>query len=244
MSPRGSHWKTAEAVEAFLKGRRGAIPAAALQIEIIGTLIDAWQPVPGRVLDLGCGDGILGRTVLERFPETRVWFADFSDPMLKAARKKLAGDTRVRVVKADFGSKKWVKAVGEGRPFDVVVSGFAIHHQPNERKRALYGEIYDMLAPGGLFLNLDHVKSPTAEIEEVFTDYFVDHLFRFGRSFGSARSREEIETEYRNRPDKKEKVLAPLDEQCRWLREIGFADTDCYFRVLELALFGGRKTGR
>ncbi|MEI6633021.1 MAG: methyltransferase domain-containing protein [Chlamydiota bacterium] len=244
MSPRGSHWKTAEAVEAFLKGRRGAIPAAALQIEIIGTLIDAWRPAPGRVLDLGCGDGILGRTVLERFPEARVWFADFSDPMLKAAREKLKGVARARVVKADFGSKKWVKAVGEGRPFDVVVSGFAIHHQPHERKRALYREIYDMLATGGLFLNLDHVKSPTAEIEEVFTDYFVDHLFRFGRSSGSARSRKEIEEEYRARPDKRENVLAPLDEQCRWLREIGFADTDCYFRVLELALFGGRKVGK
>jgi tRNA (cmo5U34)-methyltransferase len=243
MSPRGSHWKTAAAVEMFLKGRRGAIPAAALQLEIIGVLIDAWRPAPARVLDLGCGDGILGRMVLERFPETRVWFADFSGPMLKAAREKLAGDARARVVKADFGSKKWVRAVGDGPPFDVVVSGFAIHHQPHGRKRALYREIYDLLAPGGLFLNLDHVQSPTAEIEEVFTGYFVDHLFRFGRSSGSARSRGEIETEYRTRPDKKENVLAPLDEQCRWLREIGFADTDCYFRVLELALFGGRKTG-
>jgi ubiquinone/menaquinone biosynthesis C-methylase UbiE len=239
MSPRGSHWKTAKAAEAFLKGRRGAIPAAALQLEIIGVLIDAWRPSPARVLDLGCGDGILGRMVIGRYPEARVWFADFSEPMLKAARGKLAGEARARLVKADFGSKKWARAVGEGIPFDVVVSGFAIHHQPHGRKKALYREIYDVLAPGGLFLNLDHVKSPTAVIEEAFTDYFVDHLFRFS---GSGKSREETDAEYRTRPDKKENILAPLDEQCRWLREIGFHDVDCYFRVLELALFGGRKT--
>jgi len=27
----------------------------------------------------------------------------------------------------------------------------------------------------------------------------------------------------------------------RWLQEIGFADVDCYFKIFELALFGGRK---
>lgn len=241
MSPRGSHWKTAEAAEAFLKGRRGAIPAAALQLEIIGVLIDAWRPSPARVLDLGCGDGILGRMALERFPGARVWFADFSEPMLQAARGRLKGDARARVVTADFGSGDWAGAVGEGAPFDVVLSGFAIHHQPHERKRALYGEIYDILAEGGLFLNLDHVKSATEAIEEAFTGYFVDHLYRFS---GSGRSRGEIDREYRARPDKKENILAPLDEQCRWLREIGFVDTECYFRVLELALFGGRKAQR
>lgn len=241
MSPRGSHWKTAEAAEAFLKGRRDAIPAAALQIEIIGLLIDAWRPVPGRVLDLGCGDGILGRMVLERYPGARVWFADFSEPMLAAAREKLGGTTRARVVAADFGSAEWAAAVGEGVPFDAVLSGFAIHHQPHDRKRALYGEIYGVLADGGLFLNLDHVKSSTGAIEEVFTGYFVDHLFRLS---GSGKSREEIDRWYRTRPDKRENALAPLDEQCRWLREIGFVDADCYFRVLELALFGGRKSQR
>jgi hypothetical protein len=42
-------------------------------------------------------------------------------------------------------------------------------------------------------------------------------------------------------PDKKENILAPGEEQCRWLRLIGFADVDCFLRVFELALFGGRK---
>jgi len=32
-----------------------------------------------------------------------------------------------------------------------------------------------------------------------------------------------------------------VEAQCAWLGEIGFADVDCFFRILELALFGGRK---
>ena len=43
------------------------------------------------------------------------------------------------------------------------------------------------------------------------------------------------------RPDKAANILAPVDEQCRWLREIGYEDVDCYLRILELAVFGGRK---
>jgi ubiquinone/menaquinone biosynthesis C-methylase UbiE len=242
MQGHGSHWKTAEQVEKFLKGRRAAIPGAGLQIEVIKTVIGAWRPDAAHVLDLGCGDGILGRTVLERFPGARVWFADFSEPMLKAAREKLAGDHRARVVMADFGSTAWVDAVAEGVPFDVILSGLAIHHQPHERKRNLYREVFGMLSPGGIFLNLDHIKSPTAATEELFAGYFVDHLFRFSESSGSSKSRAEIDEEYRNRPDKKENVLTPLDEQCRWLEEAGFTDVDCHFKLFELAIFGGRKS--
>jgi hypothetical protein len=42
-------------------------------------------------------------------------------------------------------------------------------------------------------------------------------------------------------PAKRENILAPVEEQCRWLRLIGFADVDCFLKVFELALFGGRK---
>ena len=136
MSPRGSHWKAARNAEAFVKGRSAAIPGAALQAEIIARLIETWRPGAERVLDLGCGDGILGELALRRCPRACVWFADFSEPMLAAARRRLKGERRARVVAADFGTRAWIAAVGEGRPFDVVLSGFAIHHQPHRRKRS------------------------------------------------------------------------------------------------------------
>jgi hypothetical protein len=44
-----------------------------------------------------------------------------------------------------------------------------------------------------------------------------------------------------NRPDKDANKLLSVETQCAWLREIGYEEVDCYFRVYELAVFGGRK---
>jgi len=47
--------------------------------------------------------------------------------------------------------------------------------------------------------------------------------------------------EFYNRPDKEANILAPVELQCNWLRKIGFEDVDCYFKIFELAVFGGRR---
>ena len=47
--------------------------------------------------------------------------------------------------------------------------------------------------------------------------------------------------EYVRRPDRVENIVTLVEEQCAWLREIGYQDVDCYFKLLELAVFGGRK---
>jgi len=45
---------------------------------------------------------------------------------------------------------------------------FAIHHCSHERKRSIYAEVYEMLNPGGIFCNLEHVASPTDRLHERF----------------------------------------------------------------------------
>ena len=244
MSPQKSRWQTEALAKTYLEGVRGAIPAAALQLEMIRKIVSAWYPKPGRVMDLGCGDGILGRMILESFPEPHVWFMDFSDTMLQAVGEQVGTNSRATILKADFSLPDWVKSVVEHAPYDLILSGFSIHHQTDQRKRELYGEVFRLLSPGGLFLNLEHVTSATPNIETLFDDFFVDHLVRFHHGSGSKQTRAEIEETYYSRPDKKENILASVESQCQWLKDIGFKDVDCFFKVFELALFGGRKKSR
>lgn len=231
-------WQAAGLAARYVDGVRGAIPLADEQFEVMLRLIEWARPEPAKVLDLGCGDGILGRAVLDRFPGASCVFADFSGEMLDLARGKLGADaTRATVLDVDYGEAGWTAMVADHAPFDVVVSGYSIHHQPDARKRAVYREIFDLLTPGGLFLNIEHVASPSPPIEALYQEVFIDSLHAFHRT----RSRDDVAAEFHHRPDKQANILAPVEDQCAWLRETGYVDVDCYLKYFELAVFGGRK---
>jgi len=241
MTKATSSWEMEENAKYFLESERGAVPGTDVQLGIIATIVKSWCPTPSRILDLGCGDGILGRFLLESFSSASGVFIDFSDPMLDAARENLCSTPNAKIIKADFSTPDWVENVEEEKLFDVIISGFAIHHQPDSRKNELYSEIYDLLSQGGTFLNLEHVESSTPEVRKLFEEYYVDHLHSYQLKSNPNSSREEVAEGFRNRPDKDEDQLMPIDKQCWWLRDIGFKDVDCFFKQLEIGLFGGRK---
>ncbi len=241
-------WQAAGLAGAYLDGVRGAIPLAAVQIDILTRLARAACPTPRAVLDLGCGDGILGHALWDTFTnvEPTVVLADFSPPMLEAARARFRRDVppeRLYFVEVDYARPDWTGLVSGGAlpaRYDVIVSGFSIHHQSDERKRRIYADIFALLAPGGIFLNLEHVASASRWGEEQFESHFIDALHRYHAPSG--RTRDEVAADFYYRPDKSANILASVELQCAWLREIGFVDVDCFLKLFELALFGGRKT--
>jgi SAM-dependent methyltransferase len=170
-----------------------------------------------RILDLGAGDGrLLALLKIER-PDARGVATDLSPTMLEAARARFAGDASVEVVEHDLEAP--LSVLGEAGTFDAVVSCFAIHHCSHARKRALYAEVFTLLAPGGVFYNLEHVASPTPELHEAFFTALGMTLADEDRS----------------------NQLLDVETQVAWLREIGFAQVDCFWKWRELALFGGVK---
>jgi ubiquinone/menaquinone biosynthesis C-methylase UbiE len=231
-------WKTRVAAATYLEGIRGAFPLALEQIDVMLRLIAACGRPVRRVLDLGCGDGILAAAILERLPQVEVVLADFSEPMLEAARKRFsAAGASVHYVLADYGVPSWTGSVAEWAPYDAIVSGFSIHHQPDGRKFAVYREIFGLLDPGGIFVNMEHVSSPTDWLRGLQDETFIDSLHRHHAD----RSREDVARFYFGRPDKDANILASVEQQCAWLRDIGFTDADCYLKLFELAVFGGRR---
>ncbi len=165
-----------------------------------------------RILDLGAGDGRLLSLVRQQNPDTEAVALDFSPAMLEAAGKRFAGESSVTVIAHNLDDP--LPALGN---FDAVISSFAIHHVVDERKRALYAEIFALLNPCGVFCNLEHVASPTPRLHQEFRE-------RIGFT---------VETE-----DPSNKLL-DVETQLRWLRDIGFVDVDCHWKWRELALLVG-----
>ena len=180
-------------------------------------LVDELPGRVSRVLDLGCGDGRLLELVLRSRPEAAGVALDFSPLMLEHARRRFGPSARVEIVAHDLDQP--LPSLGT---FQAVVSSFAIHHLVHERKRRLYAEICELVDEGGVFCNLEHVASAS--------DY--GHA-RFLEAMGTAPEDED--------PSNR---LLDVHTQLEWLRAIGFADVDCYWKWRELALLVGRKRPR
>jgi ubiquinone/menaquinone biosynthesis C-methylase UbiE len=231
-------WKNRQVAKAFLDERSLLIPERQRQFEVVLHVMQFARTAVRRVLDLGAGDGVILATVLEAFPQATGVALDFSPHMLEQARERLARfGARAATVEADLGSPAWRERVQP--PFDAILSGFAIHHLPDERKRALYREIYDLLAARGVFLNLEHVASATPRVEEMFNEAMINHLFERRRERGEQVTLEQVRRDFLERPDRAANILAPVEAQCEWLREIGFAEVDCFWKYFELTIFGG-----
>ena len=201
-------WKDGEKVQEYL-GRVGRLEARrAGEAELL-------QAIPAavhRMLDLGCGDGRLISLVMGARPELREAVGlDNSPPMIEHARAQFADDGRVEIREHDL--REPLPALAD---LDLVVSGFAIHHLTDERKRSLFAEIVDVLRPGGVFANLEVVQCATPELQEEF-------YRRIERPGGDP-----------------EDVLAPVEPQLEWMRGAGLTQVDCNWRWRGFALLVGR----
>lgn len=243
-------WKLPAIVNRFLS-YRAAIPLAQEQLMVMMSVLRTRAEPIENFLDLGCGDGILGATILGEYPSARGVFVDFSEPMLERAREGLTEYASQLVFEnLDYGDKAWVNrmqiysaALSESKgPFDAIVSGYSIHHQPDVRKREIYAEIHALLRPSGWFINIEHVSSASQLNVDLFEHHYTSARYAIEKQNGGTRTLQEIETEYKTRPDKTANILAPVELQCHWLREIGYQDVDCFMRIYELAVFGGRKS--
>lgn len=203
-------WVSAEHALTYL-GKADQIPH---RTEGEAVLLEHVPKTVKRILDLGTGDGrLLALLKIER-PHVQSIALDFSPTMLEGARNRFARDATVTVIEHNLD-----QSLPDLGCFDAVVSSFAIHHLIDQRKRLLYTEIFNLLEPGGIFCNLEHVASPTPALHE-----------RFRAAIGIT-----------HQPDDPSNKLLDVETQLLWLRKIGFTDVDCYWKWLELALLIGIK---
>jgi tRNA (cmo5U34)-methyltransferase len=203
-------WSNAEHSRDYLQ-RADSVPH---RREGEATLLEFLPARVNRFLDIGCGGGRLLSLVKAARPSASCVALDFSPAMLQELRNHFATEKTIAIVDHDFSNS--LPNLGS---FDAAVSSFAIHHVTHERKRTLYAEIFALLNPGGVFLNLEHVASPSPNLHRQFL----------------ATMDLTPETE-----DPSNKLL-DVEVQLAWLRQIGFTDADCHWKWRELALLAGSK---
>jgi tRNA (cmo5U34)-methyltransferase len=146
--------------------------------------------------------------------------------MLERARGRLG--ERVRYLVADLDGE-----LPPG-PWDAIVSALAIHHLDDGGKRRLSARAHAVLSPGGVFVNAEQVGAPTALFEDRYRAWHRAQALAQGAS-----EQEWAEAEERMRLDR----WATVERQLAWLREAGFADTDCLYKDHRLAVIIARRAG-
>ena len=123
-----------------------------------------------KVLDVGAGYGVVTEELLQAFPAAHVTLQDYSQPMLDHARPRLARySDQLSYVICDLTDRLWPQQVGG--PFDLAISAIALHNlRDPEKIFACYRAIYDLIRPGGYFLNCDRfvegVEQHLAELRD------------------------------------------------------------------------------
>jgi len=207
-------WSDSEHALGYLRAR-DTIPHRVDALEVVCELL---PPRVECVLDLGTGAGDLLALVLAARPGARGVGLDFGEEMLRQARARFAAHDDVEIRHHDLEQL----LPDDLADFDVVASSFAIHHLAPARQRALYGEAFARLRPGGLFVNAEHVASPTVALHDEF-------LAALGKTPAD---------------DDPSNQLVPVDDHLEWLVTWGFADSDCFWKWRELAVVAGVKPVR
>ena len=216
-----------EIAQKYDSQRRKLIPCFDDFYNTAASLVELDHEAP-RILDLGAGTGLFSSYMLRKYSQARLTLIDLSTGMLDIAKERFeeAGASEVTYLAGDYSTFE------DAEPYDAIISSLSIHHLEDEAKQTLFSRIFQLLKPGGVFVNADQVLGETP---------FLDGLYRsdwVAKIEATDLSQEALQAAYeRTKLDK----MAPLDAQLGWLRDSGFKDVDCVYKSYNFVVMFARK---
>lgn len=227
----------------FIDFGRYFVPERERQLATVSSLIPV-HAGPFTVIELACGEGLLAEAILERHPAASVVGLDRSPAMRAAASARLArfgGRFAARPFELDEAG--WRR---EHAGLHAVVSSLTIHHLDAAGKRALFADVYRMLAPGGALVVADVVEAATPEAAALYADEWDAAVRRRaieldGRPDAYDYFVRERWNMYRYPEPDSYDMPSPLADQLGWLREAGFVSVEAHWALAGHAIFSGRR---
>jgi len=221
------------------------IPEREHQFDCFSALVPTHVAHP-RIVEIGCGEGVLADALLQAHPQTRYCGLDGSDAMRRTASGRLAKyGPRAELRGFDLHDAGW-------RQFpwhpDMIVSSLVIHHLDGPAKRQLFADLHQVLSAGGVLAIADIVlpaTSPGLRLAAASWDEAV--LERSERLEGSRVAFERFEdldwNLFKDPASDPADQPSSLFDQLKWLAEAGFVNVDVHWMKAGHALFSGQKAG-
>ena len=184
---------------------------------------------PEKILELGCGSGVLSELILKEYPVAELHVVDVSQEMLDLCRARLPSGANVVCHHADFRQLDFAA----GR-FDLVASSISIHHLEDPAKQILFGKIWEFLSDRGVLVYSDQFAGATPEIHQHHKEEWKSAAFRAGCT--------EEEWALWAKHEEEQDFHASLESQWKWLQEAGFSNVDCPWRYLLWTILIARKS--
>jgi len=130
------------------------------EIEAIETVLDKLVQQSSRVLEIGCGNGILLDALRTRYPALKLTGRDFSQPMVELAQSR--GIANCDVAHGDVRSLEL-----EDEAFDLIVGErVVINLMDREHQWQALAEIARVLRPGGYYVCIEAFRDGLDSLNE------------------------------------------------------------------------------
>jgi ubiquinone/menaquinone biosynthesis C-methylase UbiE len=122
-----------------------------------------------RILELGCGTGLLWKSLIVNFPNSEIILSDMSENMLKESEKNL-NEFKLKYEKIDYHSIPY-----SAESFDLIISNHNLYHAENIS--LVLSEIKRTLKSNGTFICSTNSRNHLVELKEILCKYGINSFW-------------------------------------------------------------------
>jgi len=196
------------------------VPQYKKQHEIIYELLPEKSTNPLRVLDLGCGNGVLSELVLDKLPNAFVVGFDLTPRMLEVYENNLSKYRgRYELMLGDY------RFDSIGSHYDIILAGLTLQHLTWGERKDFYNLIYSILNHNGSFILNDIIIDEDWDTRRLQYSNWMSFIASNGE-----------DPEFWLDKHMTKDYPVTLEDHFLWLEQAGFSKMDCYWRFHNFAI--------
>src|SRR4051812_44519576 len=134
------------------------IPHYDLQRDVMVSLMPSDRTLPLRILDLGCGPGVMASRLVEEFPHAQLTLFDITVEMIDRCVSRLGANPRVSFRVGDLRDDDF------GSGYDLILASLSLHHATLDERPSLAGRLFRSLVPGGQLITAEVVIDESPQV--------------------------------------------------------------------------------